>query len=138
MSRAHGSWTRRTRRAYASVTNIGYRPTVNGRSRRLESHLLDFPAPGESGDLYGQRLVVEFLQRLRGEQRFDGPQQLVEQIHADIAGRSSNCSNHTLPAGERTLLHRLRSANEQPAAVDATPQPAHGPAISPARPHLTV
>ena len=71
-------------RPYASVTNIGYRPTVNGRSRRLESHLLDFPPAGESGDLYGMRLVVEFIDRLRGEQRFPGIEHLVAQIRIDI------------------------------------------------------
>ncbi|MFN2200964.1 MAG: bifunctional riboflavin kinase/FAD synthetase [Caldilineaceae bacterium] len=78
------TWIVEKRRSFSSVTNVGYRPTVNGHSRRIESHLLDFPPRGESGNLYGKQLVVEFLGRLRGEQKFDGPDQLIAQIHADI------------------------------------------------------
>lgn len=100
-------------RGYASVTNIGYRPTVNGRSRRLESHLLDFPEAGQSGNLYGLRLVIQFLQRLRGEKRFDGPQQLIAQIRADI--EDARDLFHSLPpAGEPFFTVTL--SDEQPAA----------------------
>lgn len=70
--------------AYDSVTNIGMRPTVGGTERRVETHLLRFPARTQIDDLYGQTLAVEFLQRLRGEQRFASVQDLVRQIHADI------------------------------------------------------
>ncbi len=112
MSRAHGSWTAGPR-AYASVTNIGYRPTVNGRSRRLESHLLDFPAQGESSDLYDRRLVVEFLEHLRGEQRFDGPEQLVQQIHADIA-RARDMLKELPAAGEPFFTHPLTNTPPAP------------------------
>ena len=42
-------------------------------------HLLDF-----SGDLYGCELEVGFVARLRDEQRFDGPDELVAQIRADV------------------------------------------------------
>lgn len=72
-------------RVYASVTNLGVRPTVGGLDHRLETHLLDFPPPGVGDDLYGRTLTVEFVQRLRGEQRFAGLPELVAQIHADIA-----------------------------------------------------
>ena len=80
------TWLQRDGRphAYQSVTNIGVRPTVNGALRRLETHILDFPPSGDSGDLYGQELTVEFLTRLRGEQKFTGVPELVAQIHADI------------------------------------------------------
>ena len=47
--------------------------------RSLEVHLLDF-----EGDLYGRRLRVAFLARLRGEQKFDGLDALVAQIRADV------------------------------------------------------
>ena len=69
----------------ASVTNIGVRPTVDGRQRRIETHLLDFPAAGESGELYGQQLTISFVVRLRDEKRFDGLQALVDQIQRDIS-----------------------------------------------------
>lgn len=72
-------------RVYASVTNLGTRPTVDGLHHRFETHLLDFPAAGEDGDLYGQTLTVEFLQRLRGERKFKRLAELVAQIQTDIA-----------------------------------------------------
>jgi riboflavin kinase/FMN adenylyltransferase len=70
--------------AYNSVTNIGLRPTVGGTERRVETHLLHFPASTQIDDLYGQTLAVEFLGRLRGEQRFASVADLVRQIHMDI------------------------------------------------------
>ena len=71
-------------RVYDSATNIGMRPTVNGTERRVETHLLNFPSPDQIDDLYGQTLAVEFLGRLRGEQRFASLADLVRQIHLDI------------------------------------------------------
>lgn len=68
-------WERR-----AAVTNIGVRPTFSGQGRSVEAHLLDF-----SGDLYGQSLTLEFVERLRPEQRFDGVEALVAQIRLDAA-----------------------------------------------------
>ena len=69
---------------YNSVTNLGVRPTVDGVQHRFETHLLDFPPPGDDGDLYGQTVTVEFVARLRGEQRFNSLDELVAQIHYDI------------------------------------------------------
>lgn len=66
-----------------AVANIGYRPTLAGErpeSPRVEVHLLDF-----EGDLYGAALEVEFVSALRPEQRFEGPEALVEQIGLDVA-----------------------------------------------------
>lgn len=74
---------------FDSVTNLGIRPTVEGTEHRFETHLLDFPdkAAGntlEDGDLYGRVLAVEFIERLRGEQRFNGLEELTNQIQQDI------------------------------------------------------
>ncbi len=69
---------------FQSVTNLGVRPTVDGVQQRLETHLLDFPPTGHSGDLYGQLITVEFVARLRDEQRFSTIQELIAQIHVDI------------------------------------------------------
>ena len=66
---------------YTGVTNIGYRPTVSGNGEKTitaETHILDFRR-----NLYGQRVRVEFYKRLRPEIKFDGVQQLKEQIHKD-------------------------------------------------------
>jgi riboflavin kinase/FMN adenylyltransferase len=60
------------------VANLGTRPTFAGMSRRLEVHLLDF-----SGDLYGRPVVVTFVARIRGEQRFESIDALRQAIAAD-------------------------------------------------------
>lgn len=63
------------------VANLGTRPTfAGGDGETLEVHLLDHP-----GDLYGEALRVAFVARLRDERRFDGPEDLVRQIRADVA-----------------------------------------------------
>ena len=62
-----------------SVTNIGVRPTFDdGSVVSVECHILDF-----DGDLYGMDLRVEFVERLRGEQKFDGVEALAAQIQHD-------------------------------------------------------
>jgi riboflavin kinase / FMN adenylyltransferase len=71
--------------AFPSVTNIGVRPTVDGLHHRVEAHLLNFPPPELPDDLYGEILTVEFVERLRGEQKFAGLNELVAQIQLDIA-----------------------------------------------------
>jgi riboflavin kinase/FMN adenylyltransferase len=63
-----------------SVTNVGVRPTFDGQTRQVETHLLDW-----AGTLYGQEIVVQFLHRLRGEQKFPNIDSLVAQIGADAA-----------------------------------------------------
>jgi riboflavin kinase/FMN adenylyltransferase len=62
------------------VINIGTRPTFGGESVTVEAHLLD-----TERDLYGEHLALAFTARLRDEQRFDGVDALVAQIHTDIA-----------------------------------------------------
>jgi riboflavin kinase/FMN adenylyltransferase len=63
------------------VANIGIRPTFEKQDvlPRLEAHLLDF-----EGDLYGKKLTISFVARLRDEQRFPNVEALVAQIQADI------------------------------------------------------
>jgi riboflavin kinase/FMN adenylyltransferase len=63
-----------------AAVSVGVRPTFQtGRGELIEAYLLDF-----DGDLYGRRLCLEFLERLRGERRFDTPEALVEQMHRDV------------------------------------------------------
>jgi riboflavin kinase / FMN adenylyltransferase len=64
---------------YPSVTNVGQRPTFDGRGRTVEVHLLDADV-----DLYGRELRVCFEHRLRDERRFTDADELVGQIRADI------------------------------------------------------
>jgi riboflavin kinase / FMN adenylyltransferase len=60
------------------VANIGTNPTFAGPRRTIEAHLFDF-----SADLYGQRLRVAFVERLREERKFPSVQELVRQIQED-------------------------------------------------------
>jgi riboflavin kinase/FMN adenylyltransferase len=63
-----------------AATNVGVRPQfVTGRGELIEAFLIDW-----SGDLYGRRIRIEFLRRLRGERRFESVDALVEQMHADV------------------------------------------------------
>ena len=61
------------------AANIGVKPTFGGTQVTVEIHLLDF-----SGDLYGKDLRVQFLDRLRSEQRFASAAQLADQIGRDV------------------------------------------------------
>jgi riboflavin kinase/FMN adenylyltransferase len=64
----------------ASVTNVGVRPSFDNGQRTVETHLLDF-----AGDLYGRLLTLQFVARLRPEQRFSSVDALIAQIHLDVA-----------------------------------------------------
>jgi riboflavin kinase/FMN adenylyltransferase len=73
---------RRDRSAGAAdgLASIGVRPTFDDGPRVVEIYLLDF-----TGDLYGSRMTVDFLARQRAELRFDGVDELVTQMHEDVA-----------------------------------------------------
>lgn len=60
------------------IMNIGFRPTVGGSGQTIEIHLLDF-----NGDLYGKKIQIEVLKRLRDEKKFESVEQLSEQIAKD-------------------------------------------------------
>ncbi len=63
-----------------AAVSIGVRPTFQtGRAELIEAYILDF-----EGDLYGQELELQFLERLRGERRFERPEALIEQMHLDV------------------------------------------------------
>ncbi len=66
--------------------NIGRRPTFHEHSEQslLEVHLINF-----SGDLYGQQLAVSFVAFLRSERKFQGVDELVEQLNTDVADAQS-------------------------------------------------
>jgi len=62
------------------VASFGFNPTVSAsRRQKLEVHVFDF-----EGDLYGQRLNVRFLHKLRDEEKFDSIEALQAQIWADM------------------------------------------------------
>jgi riboflavin kinase / FMN adenylyltransferase len=68
-----GEWT--------AAVSVGVRPTfVTGRGLLVEAFILDF-----EGDLYGKELRLDFIERIRGEKRFDSVDTLVVQMHRDVA-----------------------------------------------------
>lgn len=62
------------------VASLGFRPTIDGTEPLLEAHVFDF-----DGMLYGRELEVEFVARIRDEEKFDSLDALVEKMHEDAA-----------------------------------------------------
>ncbi len=60
------------------MMNIGTRPTFNGKQTTLETHIFNF-----DGDIYDQLLLVSFIKRMRGERKFDSPDELADQLRED-------------------------------------------------------
>jgi len=67
-------------REYDAISNLGSNPTVGGNLRRLECHLLDYAG----APLYGFRLRVRLIRRLRAELHFQSLEQLRAQIESDV------------------------------------------------------
>jgi len=65
--------------SFFGVTNVGFNPTFAGKHISVETYLLDF-----DGDLYGKKIKLFFLKRLRGEKTYPGPEALKAQIGKDI------------------------------------------------------
>lgn len=91
---------------YDAVINLGRRPTFVGAAPTLEIHLIDFNA-----DLYGERLRVYFVARLRDERRFDSVTALQKAVLADIASARTQLKKaqvveyrEYLDCGDRAVL----------------------------------
>ena len=78
----------------ASVSSLGTRPTVYGTEPLLEAHLFDF-----DGDLYGKRLRVEFVAKLRDEEKFDDLPALVRQMNLDAEQARKLLRHDRIPTG---------------------------------------
>jgi riboflavin kinase/FMN adenylyltransferase len=73
---------------HPAAVNVGVRPTFEtGRGLVVEAHLIDF-----EGDLYGQTLRIAFVERMRGEKRFDSVDELVEQMNRDVEQAAATVS----------------------------------------------
>ena len=66
---------------WPAAISIGTNPTFDGRERTVEAYALD----RDDLDLYGAHVAVDFTARLRGMVRFDSVQDLIEQMHRDVA-----------------------------------------------------
>jgi riboflavin kinase/FMN adenylyltransferase len=76
----YACWLRRRGERRAAAVSIGTNPTFNGRERRVEAYVLDF-----DGDLYGERLALDFVHRLREMRAYSGIEPLIAQIDQDVA-----------------------------------------------------
>ena len=73
---------------HPAAVSMGVRPTFDtGRGLLVEAHLIDF-----DGDLYGQTLRIAFLERMRGEKRFESADALVEQMERDVIQAREICA----------------------------------------------
>lgn len=75
-------------RNFQGMMNIGYRPTVNGKERRIEVHIFSFDEV-----IYGEKLKVELLDYVRKEMKFSGLEALKEQLMHDKAVIENLLSN---------------------------------------------
>jgi riboflavin kinase / FMN adenylyltransferase len=74
---------------YPAAVNVGVRPQFeSGRGLLVEAHLIGF-----EGDLYGQTLRIAFLERMRGERRFESVEALVEQMDRDVEQARRICES---------------------------------------------
>ena len=71
--------TRIGSKIYQSMSNIGKQPTFNQHDLNIESHIIDF-----EGDLYGKRIGIYFLQKIRDEIKFSSPDELTGQLEKDL------------------------------------------------------
>jgi riboflavin kinase/FMN adenylyltransferase len=78
---------------HPAAVNVGVRPMFEtGRGLLIEAYLIDF-----EGDLYGHILRVAFVERLRGERRFPGVEDLIAQMHRDVEQAREVCASFTPP-----------------------------------------
>jgi riboflavin kinase / FMN adenylyltransferase len=78
---------------YPAAVNVGVRPTFDtGRGLLVEAHLIDF-----DDDIYGETLRIAFLERLRGERRFESVDALVDQMNTDVDQARQICQGLTRP-----------------------------------------
>ncbi len=76
-----------------AAVNVGVRPTFEtGRGLLVEAYLIDYEA-----DLYGRTLRVAFIERLRGEKRFASTEDLISQMHRDVAEAKELCAAYRPP-----------------------------------------
>ena len=66
-------------RTLGGVCSIGNRPTIEGAGHSIETYLFDFDE-----DIYGRKMEIQFVQRLREERKYDTLEALVTQIHLDV------------------------------------------------------
>jgi riboflavin kinase / FMN adenylyltransferase len=93
---------RRDNESWPGAANVGPNPTFAEEARKVEVHLIGF-----DGDLLGQTLMVEFLERLRDTRPFPSVTELVAQLHRDVEDAVRIVGRHFDPVS--TIPSRLES-----------------------------
>jgi riboflavin kinase/FMN adenylyltransferase len=75
----YATWAIIDDETFLSMTNIGTNPTFGDKKRMIEVYIIDY-----RGNLYGQELQIEFVERLREERRFDSVEELKKQMAEDV------------------------------------------------------
>ena len=75
----YAAWAHTDRGPFMAATSIGTRPTFQETDRTVEAFILDF-----EGDLYGQQLTLEFVRRLRDEEKYESVGELQAQVDLDV------------------------------------------------------
>ena len=75
----YATWAHTTDGSFMAATSIGIRPTFDEVDRTIEAFVLDF-----EGDLYGEKIKLEFVRKLRDELKFDSIEALQEQVARDV------------------------------------------------------
>ena len=65
-------------KTYRGMANIGIKPTFGGLKKTVEVHIFDF-----SKDVYGEKIAVNFIKRIRDEKKFDSEHKLIQQLEKD-------------------------------------------------------
>ena len=76
---------------FRHLTNVGIKPTVGEFDKNVETHIFDFDK-----ELYGKHITVEFLKKMRNEQKFDSLDALSAQIVQDCESARDWFQNNTL------------------------------------------
>ena len=95
----YAAWARLEGERFPAAVNVGCNPTFGEASLTVEAHLL-----GVRADFYGARLALGFVERLRGERKFDGPEALANQIKRDVA-RTAELLEDERPRAAGPLPH---------------------------------
>jgi riboflavin kinase/FMN adenylyltransferase len=75
----YAAWFQHRGKTHRAAVSIGTNPTFAGEERRVEAYVLDF-----DGDLYGERVALDFVAHLREQRVYQGPEWLIEQIALDV------------------------------------------------------
>ncbi len=76
----YAGWTIANEKKYKSVINVGTAPTLKNSQKTIEAHLLNFDK-----DIYGQKIEVGFIKKIRDERKFESKKELISQIKADCS-----------------------------------------------------